>query len=160
MNLVAPGFYIARFPFPSESGTLRDGGVDAINNLCWEFPRDVAAERITGAEIAYVPILDGTAPTPEQFDDAVRAAAQWRAAGRCVLIHCAQGRGRSATIAAAVLVRLNYAADVEQALSMIRAARPLARPSRQQKRALMAYLSSERSVLRGVRWPRGATDCP
>jgi protein-tyrosine phosphatase len=61
-----------------------------------------------------------------------------------VLIHCAQGHGRTATIAAAVLARLELAADAEEALSRIRAVRPFAIPSREQKAALIRYLASTR----------------
>jgi hypothetical protein len=69
---------------------------------------------------------------------------QWHATGWCVLIHCAQGHGRTATIAAAVLVRLELAADAEEALARVRAVRPFAVPSREQKAALMQYLASAR----------------
>jgi protein-tyrosine phosphatase len=91
-----------------------------------------------------VPILDAGAPTESQFQTAVEVVTQWRATGRSVLIHCAQGHGRTATIAAAVLVRLQLAADAGEALSRVRAVRPFAIPSREQKAALMKYLASAR----------------
>ena len=49
-----------------------------------------------------------------------------------------------ATIAAAVLARLELAADAEDALSKIRVVRPFAVPSREQKAALIRYLASTR----------------
>ena len=87
-------------------------------------------------------ILDGSAPTDAQFRAAVTTVAKWRAADRCVFIHCAQGHGRTATITAAILVELELAVDFEQALSRVRAARPFAYPSGEQKAALIRYLSS------------------
>jgi hypothetical protein len=49
-----------------------------------------------------------------------------------------------ATIAAAVLARLELAADAEEALSRIRAVRQFALPSREQKAALLRCLASAR----------------
>jgi Dual specificity phosphatase, catalytic domain len=141
LNPVAPGLCIGRLPFPSERPRLRDAGVQAVLNLCWEFPRLSGVDGKPGYDTAHVPIVDGAAPTDSQFRAAVETVARWHGAGRYILIHCAQGHGRSATIAAAVLVQLALAADVEQALARIRVARPFAKPSREQKVALIRYLS-------------------
>ena len=142
LNPVAQGLYIGRLPFPADQAQVRDAGVQAVLNLCWEFRRHSGIDREPGLETAQVSILDGAAPTDEQFQTAVRIVAEWRAAGRCVLIHCAQGHGRTATITAAVLVRLGLAPGVEEALSEVRAARHFAYPSREQKAALIRYLGS------------------
>lgn len=144
LNAVAPGLSIGRLPFPSEREALRRAGVRAVLNLCWEFPRLSGVGREAGIETAFVPILDGSPPTPRQFEEATRRVARWRAEGRCVLVHCAQGHGRSATVVAASLVRLGLAPDADQALAIIRAARPPARPSRAQRAALDRYTSSSR----------------
>jgi hypothetical protein len=138
---LADGLVVGRLPFPWEVARLRREGIDAVLNLCWEFdglsPDD-------GLATARVPILDGTPPTPRQFDEAAERVARWRSEGRCVLIHCAQGHGRTATIAAACLVRLGLAADASSALAIVRAARPGARPSRAQEAALARYVGSPR----------------
>jgi len=55
-------------------------------------------------------------------------------------IHCAQGRGRSAAVAAALLIRKGLAADVDEAERMLRAARPSIRISPAQRR-LVAKIS-------------------
>lgn len=142
LNPLAPGLFIGRFPFPSERDGLRAAGIDAVLNLCWEFPGLSGSRRGPRFETGRVPILDGAAPSDRQFDDAVRWVAARRDEGRCVLIHCAQGHGRTSTVAAAVLVRLGLAPDAGQALATIRAARPFARPSRGQEAALIRYLSA------------------
>jgi predicted protein tyrosine phosphatase len=144
LNPVAPGLFIGRLPFPSERTRVRDAGVQAVLNLCWEFPRLSQVDRDPRLATIHVPILDAGAPTESQFQTAVEVVTQWRATGRSVLIHCAQGHGRTATIAAAVLVRLQLAADAGEALSRVRAVRPFAIPSREQKAALMKYLASAR----------------
>ena len=89
LNLVAPGLYIGRLPFCAERARLRDAGIQAVLNLCWEFPRQSEIDQEPGLETAQVSILDGAAPTDEQFLTAVQIVAGWRTAGRCVLIHCA-----------------------------------------------------------------------
>lgn len=141
LNLVAPGLFIGRLPFPFELERLRAAGIDAVLNLCWEFPRLPGTDREHGIETAHVPILDGSPPSDRQFLEATHWGERWRAEGRCVLVHCAQGHGRTATITAAMLIRLGLAPDVEQALAMITAARPFARPSPQQKAALIRFVS-------------------
>lgn len=144
LNPVVPGLSIGRLPFPFERPRLREAGIEAVLNLCWEFPRLSGIDREPGIATAHVPILDGAPPSDAQFQKAVEHVSRWRAEGRCVLIHCAQGHGRTATITAAVLLRLGLASDVEEALAMVRAARPFARPSLPQKRALSRYTSGSR----------------
>jgi protein-tyrosine phosphatase len=96
-----------------------------------------------GIETAHVPILDGSPPSDYQFWEAAQWVERWRAEGQCVLVHCAQAHGTTA-----MLLRLGLAPDVEEALSMVKAARPLAKPSRQQKAALIRYASERLSQRR------------
>jgi hypothetical protein len=140
MNPVGPGLFVGRLPFPSEHPRLADAGITAVLSLCWEFPLLPAPSKTSGLEVACVPILDGCPPSNRQFREAMERVALWRAEGRTVLIHCAQGHGRSATIAAAVLCRLGVSPDVEGALTLIRTSRPRARPSRSQREALEGFL--------------------
>jgi hypothetical protein len=147
MNPVAVGLYVGRLPFPADRARLTGAGVNAVLNLCWEFPRLSGVGRGCSLHAAHLPVLDGSPPSGRQFREATDLVGQWRAEGRTVLIHCAQGHGRSATIAAAVLCHLGLASSADDALSRIRAARPRARPSREQETALVKFLASERSEL-------------
>lgn len=148
-NPIAPGLFIGRLPFPNELSELRAAGIDAVLNLCWEFPRLSGVDREPGIETVRAPLLDGSPPTDRQFEEAVQHIAQWRAEGRNVLIHCAQGHGRTATITAAVLIRLGLASDVDEALALIRASRPFAKPSRSQLAALRRYAAGNPSKASG-----------
>ncbi|HEX8202449.1 MAG TPA: dual specificity protein phosphatase family protein [Isosphaeraceae bacterium] len=142
MNGLVPGLFIGRLPVRSERGRLAEAGIASVLNLCWEFPGRSGDAGMPGLATAVVPILDGAPPSSRQFREAVDRVERWRAEGRTVLIHCAQGHGRTATVAAAVLCRLGLASDAAAALARIRAVRPRARPSQVQREALERYLAS------------------
>lgn len=142
-NPVAPGLYLGRLPFPSERAWIRATAITAVLNLCWEFPQVSGMEREPGIATAHVLILDGSPPTAQQFRQAVTWAEQWRTEGRCARVHCAQGHGRTATIAAAILLKCGLTSDVDEALATIRAARPGARPSRREREALARFASRD-----------------
>ena len=137
-NEVVPGLWIGRYPFRDESSCLETLGVTAVMNLCSEFPgRTGPAHSV----FARMPILDATAPSPRQFQAAVDWAVARQAEGKRMLIHCAQGHGRSATITAAILVRVGRAKTAGEALMIVSEARPSAKPSRSQREALARFLS-------------------
>lgn len=112
-NEVAPGVWVGRRPHLRELPP----GIAMVVDLCAELPAapGVATER------AYlcIPTLDSTAPPPAAIARAVDAMI---AANGGVFVHCAFGHGRSATVAAALLVRRGDATldDVERKLRAIR----------------------------------------
>ena len=110
---VAAGIWVGRRPRAHELPP----GIAIVVDLCAELAETagVADGRIYLA----IPTLDATAPTPAQIAKAVDAVL---AAGGPAFIHCAFGHGRSATVAAAVLVRRGDAtlADVEARMQALR----------------------------------------
>jgi protein-tyrosine phosphatase len=106
---VSPGVWVGRRP------NARDlpPGIAIVVDLCAEFP--AAAGVRDGRRYLAIPTLDTRAPTPAQITAAVDAV---EAANGPAFIHCAHGHGRSATVAAAVLVRRKLATldDVEAKL--------------------------------------------
>src|SRR3954447_24675930 len=131
MCQVGPRLYIGRLPFLWEKDRLADRGIAAVLSLCAEFPLQSHRRGASGLEVAYVPLLDGSPPSDQQFRRVITWIEAQRSAGRTVLIHCAQGHGRSATVAAAVLCHLGLAANAEDALTQILQTRPQAKPSRE-----------------------------
>jgi hypothetical protein len=140
LSEVAPGLFIGRRPSRSERRRLAGAGIEAVLDLCAEFPHpDWAPERL---DSEYIPILDGSAPSDRQFRSAMGWIEVRREEGKTILIHCAQGHGRSATVAAVALCRLGLASGLDRAIEQIRSARPRARPSREQRSAAVGFLGS------------------
>ena len=79
------------------------------------------------------------APTVAQIDEGVAWALRQRDAGLPVLVHCAHGHGRSATLLAAILIATGTAGGGEEALAQLKAARPRVRLNRRQSAALRAW---------------------
>jgi hypothetical protein len=102
---LADGVWIGRAPF-------RAGPFASVVDLTAEMP--VRAER-------HVPVLDLTVPRADQMAAAVAAI---EASPRPVLVCCALGYSRSATVAAVWLMRAGHAASVEDAVAKVRRVRP------------------------------------
>lgn len=133
-NEVAPGVFLGR--------RLTDlaelpPGTTAVIDMTAEF----RAMPGVGARAAYrtLPTLDAAAPEYEPF----AMLARWAAAHEGPLyVHCAAGHGRSAALAAAVLVLRGHAEDGASAEKHLKRARPLVHLHRPQ-RALVDRLASE-----------------
>lgn len=126
-NEVRPGLFLGRRP---GRGPLPEG-VEHVVDLTAEFP--VAPGLPEGAAYTTCPTLDGTPTDLERLDALV---AQLAEDPRCVYVHCAQGRGRSALVVAAVLLARGEAADPEAAEAALRAVRPSVRLAGGQRRRL------------------------
>jgi hypothetical protein len=125
---VHPDVYIGRRLLSHEY----PAGIRTILDLTWEF--DALSPRSAVVYRSF-PVLDAAALPPSDL----RVAAQ-RFAGleRPIYVHCAQGHGRTAMVAAALLVALGVEGSPRAALARIRAVRPGAKPNGAQTRAVLA----------------------
>lgn len=135
---VSPGVFLGARLFPEEAEALRARGVTAVLDLTSELPVAVVYTRAPFERLA-VPTLDRAPPPPAALDEAVRWIAAQVEGGRAVYVHCAFGRGRSATVVAAALLALERARDPDEAVAKVSAARPSVRIKGAQREALDAY---------------------
>jgi atypical dual specificity phosphatase len=89
---------------------LQDHGIGAIVSMT-ETPIDPFAVEAAGMTYVHIPVIDFTAPSEPQLREALDAIDAAHAGNRAVLVHCAAGQGRSATILAAWLIRQGTSAD-------------------------------------------------
>jgi atypical dual specificity phosphatase len=115
---------------------LREQGIGAVLSMT-ETPLAAGTLERHGLESLHVPVDDLTAPTPEQFDRALRFIDWQRIHGRPVVVHCKMGQGRTGVVLAAYLVRMG--ASPELALARVRAVCPGAVGVSEQERALDAF---------------------
>ncbi|GLS04681.1 ser/threonine protein phosphatase [Chitiniphilus shinanonensis] len=92
----------------------------AVLDVCGELPR----RALPGQPYAAVPLLDLLPPTPDELAQAVARLEQLRQQHGAVLVHCALGLSRSATVVAAWLVASGREPDTGHALRRLRAAHP------------------------------------
>ena len=103
---------------------LLDNGITAVLNIRAEREDDVRLYQKHDITYQQLKVLDVTVPSEEMIDAGVAFVRQQIEDGRTVLVHCAKGRGRSATILAAYLM-LYENMSFEQANQTMKSIRPL-----------------------------------
>jgi protein-tyrosine phosphatase/membrane-associated phospholipid phosphatase len=119
-DAVAQGVLIGRQLTDAEAAAAVDQGVTAVLDLTAEFSE---ATPFRAVNYRHLPILDLTAPTPEQLHEAVTFIAEEAAKGT-VYVHCKIGYSRSAAVVGAYLLASQQAASVQDAIDQLRKARP------------------------------------
>lgn len=95
-------------------------GVAAVVDLTAEFS---APRPFLDVDYLHLPVLDLTAPSPDQLDEAVAFIAD-RSRRGVVYVHCKIGYSRSAAVVGAYLLASGLAATAEEAVAWLRRVRP------------------------------------
>jgi protein-tyrosine phosphatase len=119
-DTLAPGVLLGRVLTDAEAAAAVRQGVTAVLDLTGEFSE---ATPFLGTSYLNLPILDLTAPTQDQLREAVAFIAAQAGHGT-VYVHCKAGYSRSAAVVAAYLLATGQAATVEEAVALVRQARP------------------------------------
>lgn len=131
-NEVAPGIFVGRRP----RGADLPAGVETIVDLTAEWPVHAKVHGHPGYQLHR--ILDTRIGDAEAIEAIVRPLVERRGP---MLVHCASGHGRSATIAAAVGLARGEFSDPEQAEATMRVGRPTIRLNRLQRERLQAWFA-------------------
>ncbi|WP_254564006.1 dual specificity protein phosphatase family protein [Oscillatoria sp. HE19RPO] len=126
-NYIAPGLWMGRRAFVDEL----PADISLLVDLTAEFPEPKAA--LVGKDYLCLPTLDAHVPDEEEFRALVQKIADWPGN---VYIHCAIGHGRSATVAAAVLMTQGLATNAQEAEAMLKKARPWIKLNQAQRKLL------------------------
>jgi len=116
----ARGVLIGRVLTAAEAAKAAELGVTAVLDLTAELSETGA---LRAMKYRNLPILDLTAPTQDQLDDAAAFIAAEAARGT-VYLHCKIGYSRSAAVAGAYLLASHQAATAEEAVARLREVRP------------------------------------
>ncbi|MDD0844842.1 phosphatase PAP2/dual specificity phosphatase family protein [Pseudomonas sp. Gutcm_11s] len=132
---VVDGLWLGRVPSEQEAAPFA-----AVLDLSAELP-----VRLPGKAYRSLPLLDLVAPDTEACRQGAALIEELREQGP-LLVCCALGYSRSATLVAAWLLHSGRASNVEQAIELIRAARPQIVLGEAQRQALQGLLQSAASL--------------
>jgi atypical dual specificity phosphatase len=113
--------------------------IRAVVDLRAEREADKARYQQHDIDYLQIKVLDVTVPTPEQLDEGVEFIRQHVGQNHKVLVHCAKGRGRSATMLAAYLMRYE-GMGYEEAREFLHSKRSLVNIQGRHQRALESWI--------------------
>jgi protein-tyrosine phosphatase len=119
---------------------LLDNNINAVLDMRAEREGDRAFYERHNINYHRLEVLDATVPSDEYLSEGADWIDEQIKQGRTVLVHCAKGRGRSASVAAAYLMR-HEAVSYEECQVLMKEARPLVKLEDRHRRRLEAWHS-------------------
>ncbi len=136
---VAPQLWLGGAPtYERDYQFLLDHQIDAVLDMRAE--REGDREFYGRHDIHYLrlPVLDATVPSDDYLSEGADWIDEQIEQGRTVLVHCAKGRGRSATLVAAYLMR-HQALPYDECFTTMKEARSLVKLEDRHRRRLEAW---------------------
>ena len=124
---------------------LLESGIAAVMNIRAERPDDTSLFDAHGITHIRYCVPDVEVPPEDVLSDGVAWIRRQVDAGRPVLVHCAKGRGRSATLLAAYLMR-EHGLTFDEVNALLRSRRKLVKLEERHRGCLEAWLAGQRSA--------------
>jgi atypical dual specificity phosphatase len=128
---------------------ILDKRINAVVDIRAEREDDLALYDRHGIDHLKLKVLDVMVPPPEMLDSGTEFMERHIHSGGSVLVHCAKGRGRSATLVAAYLMRYR-GYSYEEARELLVQRRSLVNLQGRHQRTLEAWIAQYRTQDDGV----------
>jgi protein-tyrosine phosphatase len=138
---ITPQLWLGGAPaYERDYELLEKAGITAVVNIRAERHDDVERYQRCGIDYLQLKVLDVTVPSPAILDEGVAFMHREIEKGGVVLVHCAKGRARSATLLAAYLMAYE-GYDFERANQFLREKRPLVKLQSRHRARLTEWLA-------------------
>ena len=140
---IEPGLWLGGAPlYRRDYDELLRLGITAIVDMRAERPSDAAFYDAHGIAHRQYPIPDIAVPDEATLTDAVAWIEAQVADGRTVLVHCAKGRGRSATVLAAYHMK-DRGLSFEEVADLLQEKRKLVKLQERHREVLEAWIARQ-----------------
>lgn len=147
---VTPQLWLGGAPdFERDYQYIRDRGIGAVVNIRSEREDDTAFYEAHDIRHQRYCVPDVEVPSEAVISDAVRWIDAQVRSGRKVLVHCAKGRGRSATLVAAYLIQ-SQGLTFDQARELLKAKRPLTKLEDRHRTRLETWAAASQPATAGA----------
>ena len=123
---IVPGLWLGGRLRPGDESRLAGANLASVLDVTVEFAETPWLRRLSGYRC--IPLLDTTAPTPDELREGVAFLAE-QLARSPVYVHCAFGHSRSATFVLGHLLASGQCRTVDEAIAFVQSKRPRVRLS-------------------------------